>query len=311
MLWNLSCTLKSPFSLGLLTTLKLAFSRWRAYHFRMLHIGQRNTLQVDRLSSIGVFLIEEEEGVSLLLPRRDTPEGCAVGDILDVFVYRDSDDRLIATKEEPYVTAGNFANLKVVGTNNVGAFLDWGLPKDLLLPFREQSFRPNVGQRVMVYVYLDPVSERMVATTRIHRHLDQVPHEFKEGEEVSLMVAKHTDLGHTAIINGTHTGLIYGSEVPNGLAIGKTMPGYIGTVREDEKIDLLLKPPGYKRVENSRDFILFKLAEGGGFLPLNDKSKPEDIREELDMSKKTFKQVIGALYKDRIITIKADGIHLI
>jgi len=276
----------------------------------MLKIGRINELRVERIRSVGAFLTSDVQNVEMLLPTKEMPDPCAEGDVLEVFVYRDSEDRLIATTSTPYAMAGEFAALKVKGKTDFGAFLDWGLPKDLLLPFREQKKPLEIGQRVVVYVRLDHETHRLVASARLNRHLSEFPPEYDVGQEVDLMVERKSDLGFNAIINGAHMGLIYSSEVPNGLEIGQKLTGYINEIREDDKIDLVLQKPGYGHVEDSLGGILKLLEDSEGFLPLHDKSSPEEIKKLLGVSKKTFKKAIGALYKQRKIDIRREGIHL-
>ncbi len=276
----------------------------------MIKIGRMNDLVVERISSIGVFLKADDHPTEILLPKYEMPAQYEKGTLLNLFIYRDSEDRLIATTHKPLVMAGEFAALRVVELTHFGAFLDWGLPKNLLLPFREQKQRVSVGDKIMVHVHLDHETERLVASARLNRHLSAFPPNFKEGQEVDLIVARKSELGFNAIINGTHMGLIYASDVPKGMHIGQKLKGFVQTMRDDQKIDLVLQRPGYEHVIESIDPVLTYLREHKGQLNLTDNSSPEEIKKLLGISKKTFKKVVGALYKQKQIELREDGIYL-
>lgn len=276
----------------------------------MAQIGKTNGLTVLRKVSIGVYLDGETLG-DLLVPNRYVPAGISEGDTLDVFVYLDSEDRLIATTEVPYAQVGDFALLKAVAATNVGAFLDWGLSKDLLVPFSEQQQKMVVGQQYLVHVYLDDNTKRIVASAKIEKFLDNLPPEYKAGDEVQLMIASRTDLGYKAIINGIHTGMLYSNQVFKPLNIGLKVKGYIQKVREDEKIDLLLEKPGYDKIDDISEGILQKIRANHGFLAVTDKSDPEEITRIFGMSKKNFKKAVGALYKKRLIELNELGMKLL
>ena len=274
----------------------------------MPQIGQRNRLEIIRESPHGVYLDGEDLG-EILLPAFQRPEWAEIGDVLDIFLYRDSEDRLIATTRTPKAMAGEFACLEVTDVNpKVGAFLDWGLEKDILLPFREQKKRVQVGSKTIVYLKLDPESDRLIATARFHRYLDQSEHHYRKGDPVSLLVIEETPIGFRAILENAHTGLLYKSELSGPLEHGQSFPGFIKKLREDGKIDLQRDASGYRRTLPLAEDIYVRLLEAGGYLPFNDKSTPESIRETFSASKKAFKQALGMLYRQRRIEFKGDGI---
>jgi hypothetical protein len=227
-----------------------------------------------------------------------------------VFVYRDSEDRLVATTARPKVMVGGFAALDVVASDRrIGAFLDWGLPKDLLLPNREQETPVHAGDRVVVYVFLDNKTDRLVATTRLEKNLDRTAPDYSPGQAVDLLVVARTPLGYKAIVNGAHSGLLYESELGSILEPGTQLPGFVKLVRPDGKIDLRLDPSGYQRVKPLGIRILEALDAAGGRLPFHDDSPPELIREAFQSSKKAFKQALGALYRQRKIHFTPGGIE--
>jgi hypothetical protein len=231
---------------------------------------------------------------------------------VEVFVYRDSEDRLVATTETPRAMVGDFAFLRVVSQSpGIGAFLDWGLEKDLLLPRREYAGGIREGRHALVHVMLDERSDRIVATCRLNRHLNLTAPNYTEGQAVKLIIESETPLGYKAIINGAHTGLLYRAEIADPLFIGDSLNGFIRTVRPDGKIDLGLDPAGHRRLGPLSDQILAALKTAGGHLPFHDGSSPEEIRTGLGMSKKAFKQAIGVLYRERQISIEPDGIRLV
>jgi hypothetical protein len=276
----------------------------------MADIGVFNNLRVIKEVDFGVYL-DGGEHEEILLPRKYVPENCKVDDNIKVFIYLDSEDRFIATTETPYAMVGDFALLKVVAIESVGAFLDWGLLKDLLVPFGEQSSTMEISKSYIVRIYVDKQSNRIAATTRLDRYLDNTPGNFHAAQEVELLICNQTDIGYKAIINGTHWGVIYSNEVFQPLKSGQKTKGYIKKVREDNKIDLSLHKPGYERVDDITDTILNVLKEQGGFISVTDKSSPETINKLFGVSKKTYKKAIGAIYRKRLITIEDDGIRLI
>ncbi|GAX61305.1 nucleic acid binding protein [Candidatus Scalindua japonica] len=276
----------------------------------MAKIGVFNNLRVVKEVAFGVYL-DGGEHEEILLPNRYVPDNCKVGDNIRVFIYLDSEDRFIATTERPYAMVGDFALLKVVAVESVGAFLDWGLPKDLLVPFSEQFPIMEKGKSYIVKIYVDKKSNRIAATTRLDRYLDNIPGNFNAGQEVELLICNQTDIGYKAIINGTHWGVLYSNEVFQTLKSGQKIKGYIKKVRDDNKIDLSLHKPGYEKVDDVTETILTVLKEQGGYIPVTDKSSPETIYKLFGVSKKTYKKAIGAIYKKKLITIENDGIKLI
>lgn len=277
-------------------------------------IGQFNTLKVVKFVNFGLYLEGDEETGEILLPQKYLPPTCKEGDLLEVFLCYDSEDRLIATTATPKAQVGEFACLKVVAKNNVGAFLDWGLPKDLFLPFAEQTHRFEVGDDVVVYLYLDN-SNRIAASMRLDRYVDKNPENhqnlYQENQSVDLMIIDKNDLGYKALINGQHWGLLYANEVFQPLKYGQKIQGYIKTLRaSDGKIDLCLQKTGHQGGEEISPKILDLLKKSGGFLPINDKTSAEKIYELFGASKKKYKIALGGLYKKRLITITEDGIRL-
>jgi predicted RNA-binding protein (virulence factor B family) len=265
---------------------------------------------VVKFVDFGVYLDGAEMG-EILLPARYVPEECEVDQELEVFIYMDSEDRIIATTEKPYAQVGEFAMLRVNAVNNVGAFLEWGLMKELLVPFREQKMNMVAGRSYLVYVYLDPDSQRIAASAKLEKFLDNVLPEYQTGDEVSLIVESESELGYNAIINHLHRGILYHDELPGPLQKGQQLKAYIKKVREDKKIDLSLYRPGYAQVDGVSQAILDKLKQSGGFLPLTDKSDAAVIFDKFAISKKVFKKAVGFLFKQRLISLEEKGIRLI
>ena len=277
----------------------------------MAIIGRRNRLSIERSATPGLYLNGGELG-EILLPGRYIPADVKPGDKLDVFVYLDSEDRLVATTETPKAMVGEFACLKVVGVNpRVGAFLDWGLAKDLLLPFPEQEVPVRAGKTVAVYVYLDPQSRRIVASTKLRPHLNRSDDTYLEKQPVDLLIIGQTPLGYNAIVNNDRLGLLYHDTVGVPLAIGQKLRGFVRLVRPDGKLDLSLDPAGYSRVLPLKLRIVSALRDNGGQLGLDDDTPPLLIREKFQCSKKAFKQALGALYKSRRIEFTRPGIRLL
>ena len=276
----------------------------------MAKIGERASLQILHEKTFGLFLDGGELG-EILLPRREMPVKWAVGEFVDVFLYHDSEDRPVATLKSPKVMPGQFARLKCVDITGVGAFLDWGLPKDLLVPFREQKVRMEVGKPYIVHVQVDEHSGRIVASTRIARHMDKTEHSFRLEQEVDLIIFGKTDLGYKAIVNGTHSGLIFANEVFQDLQPGEVLKGYITAIRPDGKINLSLHAAGRSKVDDLEGQILAELAARGGFWALGDHSPAAEINDELGVSKRTFKQATGALFRKGKIAIDNKGIRLL
>ena len=271
----------------------------------MVEIGRFNTLTVVKIVDFGVYLDGGERG-EILMPKEYVPANCEV----KAFVYFDSEDRIVATTEHPHVMVGEFAFLKVVALSPVGAFLDWGLRKDLLVPFREQRDPMIEGKSYLVYAYLDKASDRIVASTKIDKYLDQVFPEYEPHEEVEVLIARKSDLGYNVIVNNMHWGLIYNNEIFQPLKIGQKMKGYIKEVREDEKIDVTLQLPGYAKIEGLAGMVLEKLKDYGGILDLSDKSEPEEIYKVFGCSKKNYKKALGTLLKQRLIEIGDSEVRL-
>lgn len=277
----------------------------------MASIGKTNSLRVVRFAPPGLYLDGGPLG-EILLPRRYIAENVQTGDELTVFIYRDSEDRLVATTETPKAQVGEFAVLRVNGVRSgLGAFLDWGLEKDLLLHNQQQLGRPRIGEDVVAYVMVDEVSQRIVATARLNKWLDLTLPNYKEGQQVKLILFAETPLGYKAIVNQAHTGLLYRSELGTNLQIGQQMDGFVRTVRTDGKLDLGLDPVGYQRIKPLTETILEKLRAQGGTLPYHDQSSPEEIRTAFGVSKKAFKQAIGSLYREQRIELAPDGIRLV
>ncbi|WP_413578180.1 S1 RNA-binding domain-containing protein [Bdellovibrio sp. HCB290] len=274
----------------------------------MVEIGRLNKLKSVKRAEFGMFLDGGDDG-EILLPRRYVSDDMNAGDEIEVFVHFDSEDRLVATTELPKAMVGEFAHLMVKSVENVGAFLDWGLGKDLFLPFAEQTRDLRVGQAVVVYLYLDK-TDRISSSMRLDRYISKEAGDYKEGQQVDLFVAAQTDLGFKAIINGKHWGMIYTNEIFDRLVHGQKLKGYIKKVRDDGKIDLSLQKLGHQSSEDIGPLILERLREEGGFLPINDKTSADLIYEMFGVSKKKYKMALGDLYKKRIITVKDDGIYL-
>ena len=277
----------------------------------MAQIGQRNVLIIKYESAPGFFLDGGNLG-EILLPGRYRTPGMLPGTTVDVFLYRDSRDRLIATTEVPHVMVNEFAYLRVVSVERgLGAFLDWGLEKDLLMPIREWPGPVNVGDWVVVWVYIDERSDRIVASGRTNRHVDKTEADYKAGEAVKLLVSRITPLGYDAIINHAHSGLIYADDVAEPLGVGQSLDGFVLRMRPDGKVDLTLHQARYGRIAPLTEKILSALADAGGTLPLHDRSDPAEIQRVLGVSKKAFKQAIGQLFRERKIMIEPKGIRFV
>ena len=274
----------------------------------MIKVGTYNELQVVKKVDFGLYLNAGPDLGEVLLPKRYATDEMEIGQTISVFLYFDSEDRLIATTQHAKAVAGEFTSLKVVDTNRAGAFLDWGLPKDLLVPFNQQKVAMKTGFGYVVYVYQDDISERLLASSKLDRFLDKVPATYKAGEKVDLLIAERTDIGFKAIINHKHWGVIFENDVFGDLGIGKKCKGYIRRIREDGKIDLSLTQTGYAKMDSLADRILLTLRQHDGFLPLSDKSSPDQIAKILKMSKGNFKKAIGQLYKQGDIIIADNGI---
>jgi len=274
-----------------------------------IQIGTYNKLTIVKEVDFGFYLDGEHEG-EILLPRRYVTDDMRVGQSITVFLYFDSEDRLIATTQQAKAEVNKFTSLKVIDTNRAGAFLDWGLPKDLLVPFNQQKVAMKEGYGYVVYVYQDDISERLVASSKLDRFLDKVPAEYKVGEAVELLIAAKTDLGFKAIINNQHWGVLFESDVFGEMGVGKKCKGYIKQMRDDGKIDVSLTKVGYAKVDALAERILQTMRQHQGYLALSDKSTPEQIARILKMSKANFKKSIGQLYRKQIIMIEDGGIRI-
>lgn len=276
----------------------------------MIEIGKYNTLKIDRDTQVGLFLTDGKEDV--LLPNKYVPKVFEIGEEISVFVYLDHEQRPVATTLEPYILLNEFALLRVSYVNQVGAFMDWGMEKDILVPFKEQARPMEQGKRYLVYLFMDEKTKRLVASSKTNQFLSNEEITVEVGEEVDLIVSHITDLGINVIINEQHKGLLYKDEVyDETIRTGDRKRGFIKNIRPDGKIDVALQKQGFDAVEPNAEKILDELRANRGFLRLNDNSHPEDIKTVLKMSKKTFKKAIGVLYKQKLIEIKDDGIYLV
>lgn len=277
--------------------------------------GKFNIMKVNRLVDFGAYLADKEADDSntqeVLLPKRYFPEdGLQPGDEIKVFLYKDSEDRPVATTETPYAQVGEFAFLQVNAVNKAGAFLDWGLPKDLMVPYSEQAMPMRLGGIYPVYVYFDHESERIVATSKIRKYLDNVPPTYRRGQKVKALVYQHSEAGYKAIVDNLHSGLFYNGDVPHPLEIGQLTDAYVKQVRDDGKIDLSVAGASLDRMIPLVQEILRRLRGNGGTVNLGDDSKPEEIRREFGCSKKDFKRALSHLYKQRAILLEPHKIML-
>ena len=276
----------------------------------MAKIGRMNRLKVVNLLDFGAFL---DGGLleDILMPRRFVPEGCQIGDEVEVFVYLDSDGVPIATTQKPKAQIGQFACLKVTDTNRVGAFLDWNVPKELLVPFGEQKVKMEKGQHHVVYVYQEDQNYRIVASSKIHKFLSDKPHRYRNGQPVSLMIWDETDLGYTAIVDNKYVGLLFHKDIENPVRTGMKLDGFIKRVRPDQKLDVCLKKPGFNKVAISDlgETIMKLLDENEGFIPYTDRTDPEIIKTIFGASKRQYKMALGGLYKNRLIRLEQDGVY--
>ena len=276
----------------------------------MIELGRINNLEILRDTSVGLFL-GDDEGNDVLLPNKYVPANYEIGESIKVFCYLDYDERPVATTLEPDIMLGEFRLLQVAEVNEFGAFMQWGLEKHLLVPFREQRDKMKEGQWYVIHCYLDERSGRLVGSNKLDRFLSNDSVDLKEWEQVDLVVTRQTDLGWEVIVNERHKGLVYFNEVFKPINIGDVIPGCVKTIRKDNKLDISLQPLGSKVLEPAAKKIYEVLKENGGFLGLHDKSAPEEIRDVFQMSKKTFKKGLGTLYKERKIKIEPDGITIL
>lgn len=275
-----------------------------------IELGKYNVLEVVKEVDFGMYLDGGEEG-EILLPARYVPEGCKPGDELNVFIYLDNEERMVATTLTPLVQVGQFACLEVAWVNQYGAFLNWGLMKDLFVPFREQKMKMQVGNKYVIHAHLDDESYRIVASAKVDRYLSKERAAYEPGREVDILIWQKTDLGFKAIIENKYSGLLYESEVFRPLHAGMTMKAYVKQVREDDKIDLILQEPGPGKVGDFSKSLLEYIRENGGRLAFSDKSPAEEIYDTFGVSKKTFKKAVGDLYKKHMILLQEDGIVLV
>ncbi len=276
----------------------------------MIQLGKFSELEVMRQVEQGMYLDGGPLG-DILLPNRYIPEGLEVGEDVKVFLYCDSMDRPIATTETPFAQADEFAFLKVNDVNDFGAFLDWGLMKDLIVPFREQNEPMERGESYVVRVYVDATTDRMVASSRLGRYLKKENEDLVDGQAVEILVADEAENGFRVIVEDKYWGRVYFNEVFQPLKIGDRMTAYVKSVREDKLLDIILQKPGYGIVPKTADQLLERIKAEGGFLPLTDKSSPEAIYTQLKISKKVFKKSIGVLYKQRLIVLEKDGVRVV
>lgn len=274
-----------------------------------IELGKFNTLEVVKQVDFGLYLDGDEEG-EILLPSRYVPDDCQIGDWLNVFLYLDIDERLIATTLTPLVQVGEFACLEVAWVNEFGAFLNWGLMKDLFVPFSEQKMKMQVGRSYVVHTHLDDESYRIVASAKVDRYLSKEMPAYQPGDEVNILIWQKTDLGFKAIIENQFSGLLYDGEIFQPLRTGSLLKAFVKQVREDGKIDLMLQKPGFEKIDDFAKTLLDYIREHDGQIALTDKSPAEDIYDTFGVSKKTFKKAVGDLYRKRLIVLQEEGICL-
>lgn len=276
----------------------------------MIYIGEYNTMEIIREAEQGLYLANAE-GEEVLLPNRYVPQEFKIWDKMEVFVYLDNEERPVATTDRPYVTKGQFAMLRCSEVAPFGAFLDWGLVKELFCPFKEQAFKMKRGGWYLIHCYLDEVTNRLVASSKTNHYLDNKELTVQQFDEVDLIVSHPSDIGMNVIVNNIHAGLIFSDDIFKDLSVGDRMKGTVKKIRPGNKLDISLGKVGYRNIEPNAETIMHELEDNDGFLKLTDKSHPDDIKNSLQMSKKNFKKAIGSLYKQRLIDIKDDGIYLV
>ncbi|WP_100614536.1 CvfB family protein [Confluentibacter citreus] len=276
----------------------------------MIHLGQINTLEILRETDHGVYLVDDENN-EVLLPNRYVPESFKIWDKIDVFVYLDNEERPVASTDFPYVKRDDYALLRCSQVTDYGAFLDWGLVKELFCPFKEQAFPMKKGGWYLVHCYLDEKSDRLVASSKTNQFLDNKELTVKEFEEVDLIVSHPSDIGMNVIVNKKHLGLIYKDNIFTDLSIGDRLKGVVKKIRPGNKLDISLGQVGYRNIEPNAQIIMNELQDNSGYLNLTDKTDPEVIKNTLQMSKKNFKKAVGTLYKQHLVDIKPDGIYLV
>ena len=275
----------------------------------MINIGEYNSLTILREREPGLFLSDEEDN-EVLLPNRYVPKEFKIWDKLEVFVYLDNEERLVAVIDKPYIIKGEFAVLRCNQVSEYGAFLDWGMVKELFCPFNEQAFKMKKGGWYLVHCYLDEKTDRLVASSKTNKFLSNLELTVEQFEEVDLIVSHPSDIGMNVIVNKIHSGLIFNDNIFQDLSVGDKLKGIVKKIRNDNKLDISLGQVGYRNIEPNAEAIMKELDDNSGFIDLTDKSSPEDIKEVFQMSKKNFKKAVGSLYKQKLITIKEDGIHL-
>ena len=276
----------------------------------MIHLGEYNTLTIIRETEPGLFLSDEEDN-EVLLPNRYVPEEFKIWDKLEVFIYLDNQERLVAVTDRPYIQRNEFALLRCNEETKHGAFLDWGMVKELFCPFKEQAYDMKKGGWYLVFCYLDEETNRLVASSKTNQFLDNKELTVAEYDEVDLIASHKSDIGWNVIINKIHSGLIYTDNIFQDISVGDKLKGIVKKIRPGNKIDIILGQVGYRNIEPNAEIIMGHLQDNNGFLNLTDKSKPEVIKDVLQMSKKSFKKAVGTLYKQKLIEIKEDGIHLV
>ncbi|OBQ56594.1 GntR family transcriptional regulator [Tamlana sp. s12] len=276
----------------------------------MITLGQVNTLEIIRETDHGIYLMDNEDN-EVLLPNRYVPTSFKIWDKIDVFVYLDNEERPVATTDMPYVKRDEFALLRCNQVTDYGAFLDWGLVKELFCPFKEQAFKMKPGGWYLVHCYLDEKTDRLVASSKTNRFLDNTNLTVQQFDEVDIIVSHPSDIGMNVIVNKIHSGLIYKDQIFKDISVGDKLKGIVKKIRPGNKLDISLGQIGYRNIEPNAERILHELQDNSGYMNLTDKSSPEAIKEQLQMSKKNFKKAIGALYKERQIEIKSDGIYLV
>ncbi|MDX2361303.1 MAG: S1-like domain-containing RNA-binding protein [Crocinitomicaceae bacterium] len=274
-----------------------------------MKIGEFNELTLLRFTSVGAYLADDEDN-DVLLPNKYLTDDMGLDDLVEVFVYRDSEDRAVATTEEPYIEMNGYAYLKVTSVNHFGAFVDWGLEKELMIPFKEQNLKLEEDRYYLTRLMLDESTDRVIGSTRVQRYLEECTKEYDPNEEVDIMICDITDLGVKVIVEERYSGLIFNSNISRKLGRGELTKGYVSLVREDGKLDVLLDKVGFEKIDESAERLLDILKKKGQ-LSITDKSDPETIRETVGMSKKTFKKAVGSLYKQRLIVLEKDRICLV
>lgn len=276
----------------------------------MINIGQYNRLKIDRLVDPGAILYDDS-GNSVLLPNKYVPENAQVEDMMDVFVYMDSEDRPVATTLIPYIELNSFAVLRAKDVNKTGAFMDWGLEKDLMIPFKQQASKLRKGSSYLVYMYLDKATSRLVGTTKTYHHFDKEIYDFEEQDEVEILIGGLNDQGLNVVVNNRYQGIMFDSEIYRDYKMGERITGYVKTLRDDSKLEVTTRKIGVENLEEGAEKILHAINNMNGHLALHDKSSPDEIQEVLQMSKKNFKKSLGILYKKRLVNLVEGGIELV